>query len=65
MQPAHMHTCVVLCMTQQLLLQAEESPTRWMWTDILLLEQVLVLYVVLELKTKTRWTLHQHQSVQF
>lgn len=42
------HTCVVLGMPQELLLQSEEPTAGGMGTHILLLQQVLVLDVMLK-----------------
>lgn len=56
---------MVFGVTQQLLLQAEEPPTRWMRTDVFLLEQVLVLYVVLVLQMVIVGKVLSAESEQF
>lgn len=44
-------TRVMLGVSQQLLLEAEESAARRVRTDVLLLQQVLILYMVLGSET--------------
>lgn len=56
------YTCMVLGMTEKLLLQPEQSATRGVGTHILFLQQVLILNMVLrtEWETEEQWGPHRN-----